>query len=68
MYNYSFNCSYLDNSSNTTTQDTVYRQEILKAFNLLIYDHEKMMETIDKIHIKYNICVNRDSNLSAQRR
>ena len=53
MYNYSFNCSYLDNSSNTTTQDTVYRQEILKAFNLLIYDHEKMMETIDKIHIKY---------------
>lgn len=53
MYNYSFNCSYLDNSSNTTTQDTVYRQEILKAFNLLIYDHKKMMETIDKIHIKY---------------
>ena len=53
MYNYSFNCSYLDNSSNTSIQDTIYRQEILKAFNLLIYDHEKMMKTIDKIHIKY---------------
>ena len=46
MYNYSFYCSYLDVSSNEHKQDTVYRQEILKAFSLMVYDHEKMMSTI----------------------
>lgn len=53
MYNYSFNCSYLDNSSNTTSQDTIYRQEILKAFNLIMYDHEKMMDSISNLYNKY---------------
>ena len=46
MYNYSFYCTYLDVSSNEHQQDTIYRQEILKAFNLMVYDHEKMMLTI----------------------
>ena len=46
MYNYSFYCTYLDISNNEHKQDTIYRKEILKAFNLMIYDHEKMMNTI----------------------
>ena len=53
MYNYSFYCTYLDASKNEHKQDTVYRQEILKAFNLMIYDHEKMMDTIIKLYNKY---------------
>lgn len=53
MYNYSFYCSYLDASANEHKQDTIYRQEILKAFNLMIYDHEKMMETIDSLYNKH---------------
>ena len=53
MYNYSFYCSYLDASKNEHKQDTVYRQEILKAFNLMIYDHEKMMDTIIKLYKKH---------------
>ena len=53
MYNYSFYCTYLDVSSNDHKQDTTYRQEILKAFNLMIYDHEKMMSTITALYNKY---------------
>ena len=53
MYNYSFYCTYLDISSNEHKQDTIYRQEILKAFNLMIYDHEKMMDTITELYNKY---------------
>ncbi len=53
MYNYSFYCTYLDISSNEHKQDTIYRQEILKAFNLMIYDHEKMMLTITELYNKY---------------
>jgi hypothetical protein len=53
MYNYSFYCSYLDASSNELKQDTIYRQEILKAFNLMVYDHEKMMATITDLYNKY---------------
>ena len=53
MYNYSFYCTYLDVSSNEHEQDTVYRQEILKAFNLMVYDHEKMMSTITSLYKKY---------------
>ena len=53
MYNYSFYCTYLDVSSNEHKQDTVYRQEILRAFNLMIYDHEKMMSTITELYNKY---------------
>lgn len=53
MYNYSFYCTYLDMSSNEHQQDTVYRQEILKAFNLMVYDHEKMMTTITDLYNKY---------------
>ena len=34
-------------------QDTTYRQEILRAFNLMIYDHEKMMSTITSLYNKY---------------
>ena len=53
MYNYSFYCTYLDVSSNEHQQDTIYRQEILKAFNLMVYDHEKMMLTITDLYNKY---------------
>ena len=53
MYNYSFYCTYLDISSNEHKQDSIYRQEILKAFNLMIYDHEKMMDTITELYNKY---------------
>ncbi len=53
MYNYSFYCTYLDISSNEHKQDTIYRQEILKAFHLMIYDHEKMMLTITELYNKY---------------
>tara|TARA_Y200000002_G_scaffold381604_1_gene396073 strand:+ start:4733 stop:5113 length:381 start_codon:yes stop_codon:yes gene_type:complete len=53
MYNYSFYCTYLDASTNDHKQDTIYRQEILKAFNLMVYDHEKMMDTISKLYNKY---------------
>ena len=53
MYNYSFYCSYLDASANEHKQDTIYRQEILKAFNLMVYDHEKMMLTITDLYNKY---------------
>ena len=53
MYNYSFYCTYLDVSSNENKQDTVYRQEILKAFQLMIYDHEKMMNIIDNLYEKF---------------
>ena len=53
MYNYSFYCSYLDASANEHKQDTIYRQEILKAFSLMVYDHEKMMETIDNLYSKH---------------
>ena len=53
MYNYSFYCTYLDVSQNEHKQDTVYRQEILKAFNLMIYDHEKMMNTINQLYNKH---------------
>ena len=53
MYNYSFYCTYLDVSSNEHQQDTFYRQEILKAFNLMVYDHEKMMTTITDLYNKY---------------
>ena len=53
MYNYSFYCTYLDISNNEHKQDTVYRKEILKAFNLMIYDHEKMMNTITDLYNKY---------------
>ena len=53
MYNYSFYCTYLDVSQNEHKQDTVYRQEILKAFNLTIYDHEKMMNTINQLYNKH---------------
>ena len=49
MYNYSFYCSYLDASNNEHNQDTIYRCEILKPFNLMGYDHEKMMNTISKL-------------------
>ena len=53
MYNYSFYCTYLDVSGNEHNQDTTYRQEILKAFNLMVYDHEKMMSTITSLYKKY---------------
>ena len=53
MYNYSFYCTYLDVSSNEHKQDTVYREEILKAFQLMIYDHEKMMSIIDNLYEKF---------------
>tara|TARA_B100000963_G_scaffold320678_1_gene303390 strand:- start:25 stop:405 length:381 start_codon:yes stop_codon:yes gene_type:complete len=53
MYNYSFYCTYLDISKNEHKQDTMYRQEILKAFNLMTYDHEKMMNTITDLYSKY---------------
>ena len=53
MYNYSFYCSYLDASNNEHNPDTIYRCEILKAFNLMVYDHEKMMNTISKLYNKY---------------
>ena len=53
MYNYSFYCTYLDVSENEHKQDTIYRQEILKAFNLMVYDHEKMMDTITQLYNKY---------------
>tara|TARA_B100000963_G_scaffold128523_1_gene112160 strand:+ start:5238 stop:5618 length:381 start_codon:yes stop_codon:yes gene_type:complete len=53
MYNYSFYCSYLDASKNQHNQDTTYRHEILKAFNLMVYDHEKMMNTISELYNKY---------------
>ena len=53
MYNYSFYCTYLDISKNEHKQDTVYRQEILKAFHLMVYDHEKMMNTITDLYSKY---------------
>jgi len=53
MYNYSFYCTYLDVSENEHKQDTTYRQEILKAFNLMVYDHEKMMTTITELYNKY---------------
>ena len=53
MYNYSFYCTYLDVSSNQHKQDTIYRQEILKAFQLMTYEHEKMMATIDNLYKKF---------------
>ena len=53
MYNYSFYCTYLDVSSNENKQDTVYRQEILKAFQLMTYDHQKMMTTINNLYEKF---------------
>ena len=53
MYNYSFYCTYLDVSKNDLKQDTIYRQEILKAFNLIMYDHEKMMDSISNLYNKY---------------
>lgn len=53
MYNYLFYCTYLDVSENEHKQDTTYRQEILKAFNLMVYDHEKMMTTITELYNKY---------------
>ena len=53
MYNYSFYFLYLDVSSNEHQQDTFYEQEILKAFNLMVYDHEKMMTTITDLYNKY---------------
>lgn len=53
MYNYSFYCTYLDVSSNQHKQDTIYRQEILKAFQLMTYEHEKMMATIDNLYEKF---------------
>ena len=55
MYNYSFYCTYLDMSSNEHQQDTVYRQEILKAFNLMVYDHEKMKYTTSERSLKNRI-------------
>ena len=63
MYNYSFYCTYLDASKNEHKQDTVYRQEILKAFNLMIYDHEKMMDTIIKLYNKYSFLFNNSQDL-----
>uniref|UniRef100_A0A6C0KCD7 Uncharacterized protein n=1 Tax=viral metagenome TaxID=1070528 RepID=A0A6C0KCD7_9ZZZZ len=53
MYNYSFYCTYLDAPDNEHKQDTIYRQEILKAFNLMIYDHVKMMDCIDQLYKKH---------------
>lgn len=53
MYNYSFYCSYLDISSNEHKQDTVYRHEILKAFQLMTYDHQKMMYAINNLYEKF---------------
>ena len=43
----------LDASANEHKQDTIYRQEILKAFSLMVYDHEKMMDTIDSLYSKH---------------
>ena len=53
MYNYSFYCTYLDISSNEHKQDNLYRKELLKAFDIENYDHEKMMSTIKELYSKY---------------
>ena len=51
MYNYSFNMSYLD-VQDEFLSNSQYKKDLLKAFSLQTYNHEKIMKEIEVLYDK----------------
>lgn len=59
MYNFNFKISY-KNKDNEKETDTIYREEILKAFNMEVFDTKVLVE---KVTVLFNIFKNDFSDI-----